>query len=187
MKVLIIPEDPTYDQYILKPVVSRAVEEAGLTGRIEVLTDPHLRGSSDALDPAVISSVIDENPMIDLFVLCVDRDCNRDGNTAKAAAIEATHTGRLIACVAKEEIEVWMLAIHRPIAGSRWSDIAAECDAKERFGDPFLRSQGWHDQVGGGRKRAMRDLGASFAQLLGVCGEVSDLRSALVAWRTTQT
>ena len=44
MRVLIIPEDPTLDQHVVKPVVQRIFSDLGRTARVDVLTDPHRQG-----------------------------------------------------------------------------------------------------------------------------------------------
>ncbi len=44
MKILVVPEDPTHDQYILKPIVERIFKDLDTGARIEVLKDPHLGG-----------------------------------------------------------------------------------------------------------------------------------------------
>ena len=50
MKVLIIPEDFTYDQYILKPIVTALLKNIGkYKAIIEVCQKPLLRGIDQAL------------------------------------------------------------------------------------------------------------------------------------------
>lgn len=69
MKVLVIPEDPMLDQYILKPVVERLFTDLGLAVRISVLWNPRLRGVNQALDSSVVRDIVDTYSMIDLFLL----------------------------------------------------------------------------------------------------------------------
>ncbi|HLL84090.1 MAG TPA: hypothetical protein VK420_15610, partial [Longimicrobium sp.] len=128
-----------------------------------------------------LQEIVSENPMVDLFLLMVDRDCNRMRNVEKAAAREAEHPRRLLACLAIEEVEVWMLALHRERLGAGWSEVRAECDPKERHAEPFLRDQGWLTQVGRGRKRAMRELPTRWSSLLSLCPELAELRDRLGA------
>lgn len=63
MKVLVIPEDPKLDQYILKPVVARIFADLGKSPRIEVLSNPRLRGVAEALDGSVLADVVATFPM----------------------------------------------------------------------------------------------------------------------------
>lgn len=142
MKILIIPEDPTLDQHILRPIVERICSDHGIKARVEVLRDPHLRGVSQALDRDIVAGIVRDNPMEDLFILMVDRDCDRLGNTTKAATRVEEHPGRVLACLACEEVEVWMLALHRKQIGVPWTTVRGECDPKERFADPFIASRG---------------------------------------------
>jgi hypothetical protein len=48
-RVLVIPEDPTYNGYILKPLVERMLAEAGKpNARVTLLTNPKLGGYARA-------------------------------------------------------------------------------------------------------------------------------------------
>ena len=48
-RVLIIPEDPTYNGYILKPIIERMFGELGKpAAHVVVLTNPRLRGYTQA-------------------------------------------------------------------------------------------------------------------------------------------
>lgn len=180
MDVLIIPEDPTYDQYILKPVVERIFADLGKRAKVEVLRDPHLSGASQALDRATVTGIIEHNPMVDLFVLIVDRDCDREGNVAKAGTRASDHPEKLVACVAVEEVEVWMLyllrdELHEHLESS-FGDARAECDPKELFVEPLLDKLMWRTKVGSGRKHAMRRLGQHWSGLLRACHEIGELK-----------
>ena len=91
MRVLAIPEDFRKDQYILQPILSALLEAAGKPkARVRVCTDPLLGGISQALRWERIVEILDRyRGMVDLFVLCVDRDGNQivlHGVTLGAAA-----------------------------------------------------------------------------------------------------
>jgi hypothetical protein len=186
MKVLVIPEDPTLDQHILRPVVERIFADLRTKARIEVLTEPHLRGIGQALDQQIIADIIADNRMINLFILAIDRDCDRFGNEAKALARVADHPTRLIACLAHQEVEVWPMALHRDALGASWQEVREHCDPKERFWDPFVAKKGWIDQLGHGRKRAMRDLSGNWRGLLTVCPEIAELKDKIADWLRTR-
>lgn len=106
MRVLIIPEDPTLDQYVLKPIVERIFGDLGKKARVDVLRDPHITGASQALDKDFIAEIVVDNPMIDLFLLMVDRDCDRMTHQAKVDARQGEHPQKLIGALAWQEVEV---------------------------------------------------------------------------------
>lgn len=175
MKVLIIPEDQTQDGFIAKPVIAAIFDELGIHARVEVLPEPRLRGSSDALDGDLLREIVDANRMVDLFILVVDLDCDRMNHSTKAAEREREHPGKLFACLAQQELEVWMLALHREKLRVSWSDVRSECDPKERWAEPLLKELG-SKGPGGGRKRAMDALKGNIRSLLSLCGELQALK-----------
>lgn len=178
MKVLVIPEDQTLDTYIVQPIVEALLRDAGIPGRADVLPEPRLRGADDALDKELLNRIVTDNPMIDVFVLVVDRDCDRQHNERRAREREAEHRGKLIACVAKEEVEVWMLALHKDAIAAPWQQIRDECDPKEMFAEPLLRDLG-SSGPGRGRKRAMKALSGRIRSLLTLCPELASLQRQL--------
>lgn len=188
MRVMVIPEDPTLDRHILQPIVEHLFDDLGRKVQVDVLLDPHLRGIDEALNPEVVTGIIsDREAMFDLFLLLVDRDCN-DGrkrgrnNVEMAKQREAENGGRLLACLAIEEVEVWMLALHRDELEARWSDVREDCDPKERYADVLLKEKGWLSTVGKGRKKAMEGLGSKWQGLLQVCPELADLKQRIATW-----
>lgn len=181
MKVLVIPEDPTLDQYILKPVVNRLFADLGRTARIDILSNPRLRGVDQALSQAILASIAETFRMIDLFLVLVDRD-GVQGRTAIARAREGEHPETLFVCLAVEELEIWMLALHRETLRFPWNEIRSEKSLKERFSQPFLRDRAPKLDAGGGRAWAMRELGAGWRGLLQVCPELLDLREQIRGW-----
>ncbi len=182
MRVLIIPEDQALDQYILRPVVEAMLRDAEIPGRVDVLPEPRLRGTGMALDAGVIAAIVAQNPMVELFLLIVDRDCDRDGNKAQAAAREAEHQGRLLACVAWQEVEVWMLALHAERLSAPWRVVREHCDPKEEWADPLLDALG-RGGPGRGRKHAMRALAGNWRSLRQRCPELQALQEAVRAFR----
>lgn len=175
MKVLVIPEDPMLDQYILKPVVERLFADLGRAVRVNVLWNPRLRSVNQALDSPVVRDIVGIYSMIDLFLLIVDRDAD-EHRAERARMRETEHPGRLLACLAVEEVEVWMLALHRDLLPSPWAEIRRERDPKERFAHPFLAAYAPKLDAGQGRKWAMRNLSARWKGLLDVCPEIAELK-----------
>ena len=185
MKVLLILEDQTHDQYIIKPVVEALFADLKLPARISVLPEPRLRGYSQALDPEMIRSIVHDNPMEDLFLLVVDRDCDRNHAETKTAAIQEEHATKLICCLAIQEIEVWMLALHADSLDAPLSEIRQHCDPKERWAEPLLARLGT-DGPGAGRKKAMRALQGQWRSLRDRCDELKSLQDQVESWRRTR-
>lgn len=183
MKLLIIPEDQTQDGFIAQPILEAMLADLGIRGSVGVLPEPRLRGAGDALDQETVRTIIRDNPMVDLFVLVVDRDCNRKGHVEKAAAREAEHPGKLLACVALQELEVWLLALHRDRLADSWAQIRADCDPKERWAEPLLQEIGAVGP-GGGRKKAMRALRGELRGLLARCEELAELKNRISELRS---
>ena len=89
MKVLVIPEDFRKDQYLLRPIIAAMLAQLGKQrAKVVVLTDPLLGGVERALNVSEIKSVIDRyQGMVDLFLLCVDRD-GMEGRRSQLDRIE---------------------------------------------------------------------------------------------------
>jgi hypothetical protein len=181
VKVMVIPEDPTRDQYILKPVVERMFLDLGRNARVQVLSNPRIRGVAQALDAATVARVVAMYPTMDLFCVMVDRD-GEPARSIEAGMREAEHPDRLMVCLAVEEVEVWMLAMHHDRLVAPWQDIRSERDPKERFAEPFLAAHAPKQSLGGGRVWAMRDLGSKWRGVLTVCPELEELKQRLGAW-----
>ena len=89
---MVVPEDPTIDQYVLKPIVERLFTDLGTTPRVQVLSNPRLHGVSQALDASILADIVETNRMIDVFLVLVDRD----GDDIRAAGRGIRGTGSLL-------------------------------------------------------------------------------------------
>ncbi|MEX0717372.1 MAG: hypothetical protein WD066_12330 [Planctomycetaceae bacterium] len=185
MKVLVIPENPTLDQHVLKPVVERIFEDLRRSVRVKILTDPHLNGVTEALDPRMVEHITRTYAMTDLFLLIVDRDCietrihQLQQREHESAAIGKT----LIGCLAIEELEAWPLAVHWSRKSKvKWQDVRANCHPKEAYFEPLVEEQGWAASAGRGRKAAMRELSGSWKRLQSRCPEIRELTGRIGEW-----
>jgi hypothetical protein len=68
VKILVIPEDPILDQYVLKPLVEGIFSDLGRTARVHVLTNPRLRGVDQALHSGTLADIVATYSMHDLFL-----------------------------------------------------------------------------------------------------------------------
>ena len=155
MNILIIPEDFRKDQYMLKPLFSQLVRSFGRPSiRILVCHDPLLGGFGEALKTERIEEILEKyEGMIDIFVLCVDRDGNA-GRRRRLNQLESEF-GNGVAFLAEnawEEIETWVLAGLQLPSDWRWVDVRAEVQVKETYFEPLADERGLSGPPDGGRK-----------------------------------
>ena len=155
MNVLIIPEDFRKDQYMLRPLFSRLVRSFGRASvHILICRDPLLGGVSEALKSERIQEIFEKYVgMIDVFILCVDRDGNV-GRRQRLDQLEAEfgHSLPFLAENAWEEIETWVLAGLDLPADWRWADVRTEVHIKETYFEPLADQRGVSESPDGGRQ-----------------------------------
>lgn len=154
MKVLIIPEDFRNDEFVLKPLFTRLFASFNkANAKVTVCKEPLLQGVSEALKEDRLREIIERYPMIDIFVLCVDRDGipTRQDRLTQLEGIFRT-TRPFLAVNAWEELETWVLAGLELPKDWVWADIRREISVKERYFEPLARQFKVSDGPGGGRK-----------------------------------
>jgi hypothetical protein len=153
MNVLIIPEDFRGDQYLLKPIFERLFADLGRPQTVRVCQNPRLHGVQEALNMERLREIVAMYPMVDIFILCVDRDGER-GRRTRLDNIEKQFGPPqiIVAENAWEEIETWALAGLDLPSDWVWSMVRAEVSVKERFFVPLARRLGVADGPGGGRR-----------------------------------
>lgn len=179
---MIIPEDPTNDRYILAPIVTAIVDELGRRGTVQVLSNPRLRGFKSAI--AAVPEVLRRYPTYDMFLLLLDRDGDehRADRMEHVQAANSSTQRPVIACLAHEEVETWLLGAQwtrcRELFPTwAWGEVRAERDVKERFFRPFFAQARNPRLPGEGRAQLIRD--GSHAGLLQRCPELADLRERM--------
>lgn len=186
--VLIIPEDFRLDRYILQPLMQALMSNSGRpNAKVRVLTNPLLGGIDQALKLDNLLSIVDQYPVVDLFVLIVDRD----GRPERRQILDArevevgTHlsSGRLfLAQEACQEVEVWALASQELLPAWRWNDIRNEPHPKEKYYDPYVAKRSIAHRIGGGRREIGREIIRQYGRIRSRCPEVKDLESRVTAW-----
>ena len=167
MRVLIIPEDDRKDQYILNPIFSQLLRSLGKPRtRIRVCQDPRLGGIVEAMKLDRISEIVERyKGMMDIFILCVDRD-GEEGRRQRLDQMEAEFgdVRVFLAENAWEELETWILAGLDLSTNWNWRTVRAEVQVKETYFEPLVAQRGLSDAPGGGREplaeEASRRIGA---------------------------
>ena len=163
MKLLVIPEDVTNDQYILKPLFEKLLKSIGKPHARVRICEERLGGIGEATKSERIRKIVDRyDGMIDVLILCVDRDGD-PGRRQRLDQIEEEFSEdgrRFLAENAWEELETWVLAGLDLPADWRWADIRSEVHVKERYFNELAKDRSVADGPGNGRK----DLGEEAAR-----------------------
>lgn len=176
--VLVIPEDPTKDGAILKPLVEKMMAELGRPqATVEVCRDPSFGGISQCLDVARLKSeVVEVYAMVNLFLLIVDRD-GQAGRAQSLASVETKLRAELgagqqfFAENAWQEVEVFILAGHDLPKEWSWADIRADADVKNTYFAEFARAKKTGDQPHEGRKKLMAEAIKNWTRIKSRCRE----------------
>lgn len=154
---------------------------------IQVCTRPLLRGVSQALDKDRLAEIFEEyQGMVDLFLLCVDRDCEtgrRAGLDERESWARETHQRVLIAENAWQELEVWVLAGLDLPQDWVWTAVRAECDPKEVYFAPVAAQRDMVDTPGAGRKLLAAEAARRYPRIKQLCPEdIAVLETRLRDW-----
>jgi hypothetical protein len=176
--VLVISEDYSKDQHILRPLVSRLLRECNKpNAKVRLWANLAIRGFESVRDE--IPTIIRDFPQMHLFLFLPDCDGKRQGRADLFANLEAEHGFRLICCAAVEEVEAWLLAGHLDKLPSLWPAVRADTSVKERFFLPFLREHGDSRRPGGGREELMQQTLTNLRGLLERCPELARLQERI--------
>jgi len=177
LKVLVIPEDPTYNGAILQPLVERMLGEIGKQqARVRVLTDPKLGGIAQAR-----RAIRDELPgryrHVPLWLFFPDADETGDVSALEG---ELRQMGiMLFGCAARPEVEAWLLAGHRDQLDIPWSRVREHPRLKEEVFTPFIKAHGNPRLPDEGRGVLMEKTLRQYRGLLSCCPELQDLERRL--------
>ncbi len=176
-RVLVIPEDPTYNGYILQPIVERMLAELGKpNAQVKILTNPKLNGYAHAVS-AIRGDLVERYRHVPLWLFLPDGDRAKGlGSLERELAGKGVH---LLCCAAQPEVEAWLLAGHREDLPISWADVRQHPRLKEDVFEPFLKRFGDSRSVGEGRERLTRETLANYRGLLHLCPELAELEDHL--------
>lgn len=179
-RVIVIPEDPTHNGYLLCPLVEKLLEVCGKPhAKVSVLTSPRLQGYEHAKRYLQEEAYVTYRH-VDLVLFLPDAD-GKD-RSAELANLEVVTQGNglpLLCCAAVEEVETWLLAGHTEKLPQSWSAIRGDISVKENIFQPFLAQHGNPDAAGNGRKELMEEGLSGFQGILQRCPELDLLRKRI--------
>lgn len=178
-RVVVIPEDPTYNGYILKPLVERILAECGKKkAKVMVLTNPKADGYEHA--KILLGEVFERYRHHDMMLFLPDADGkDRSGEFAHLEQKSRQAGVHLICCAAVQEVEVWLLAGHTDKLEPAWNEVRADVSVKENIFDPFLREHGDARRAGGGRDLLIQETLTNYGGLLDRCPELRVLQESV--------
>jgi hypothetical protein len=175
--VLVIAEDYSKDQHILRPLVSRLLRECGKpNAKVNLWANLAVRGFESVRDK--LAEIIGDFPQIRLFLFLPDRDGKPQSRADLFTRLESEHGPKLVCCAAVEEVEAWLLAGHLDKLAQPWPQVRADTSVKENVFAPFLREHG-NRRPGGGREELMQQTLTNLRGLLERCPELADLQTRI--------
>jgi hypothetical protein len=192
LNVLVVPENPTYNGAILKPLCERLLQECSKPrANIEVMANPRTNGYEDArrLFP---HTILDLYWLKHLVLFLPDSDGqDRSAEFARLEvefeqeAVAIVRPIRLICCAAVPELEAWLLAGHQDKWEQdwQWGAMRADRSIKENYFHRFLETHG-RDQFrypDGGRKQLMIEALRNFTGIKQRCPELQELENRIRA------
>ncbi len=180
--VLVVPEDPTHNGYILQPLVGRILTECGKpNARVQVLSNPRARGY-DHSKSLIENELLFRYRHMDLILFLPDADGQDKSVVLRALEARATQAGvKLICECAVQEVEVWLLAGHAHTLDQTWEAIRADVRVKETVFQPFLMRYGDSRRAGQGRDLLMQQTLQNYGGLLARCPELKMLQDRICA------
>jgi hypothetical protein len=181
--VVVIPEDFSKDQFILKPIIEAMMKQLGVPRpRVAVLQDPRLGGVAEALKWPRVEEILGARKYnTDLFIEVVDRDCNQnrrarlDGLEQQAQACLGAGRRTFLAHEAWEELEVWLLAGLDLPGEWAWAAVRAECNPKEVYFEQLAAQRGLGEALAGGRKLLGEQAARRYVRMTQLCDELKAL------------
>jgi hypothetical protein len=187
LKVAVVCEDHTLDQFVAIPVIAALLVAVGKpNAKVAAVTNPRVRGFENLIQHAC--PILGRYGAIsDVVIFIVDLDCGgkSGGRRTKAERLQRklsscdVYPDKAIVVGAVNEIEVWALWGMRRELSRRWSDVRAECHPKEIYFDPLLLA-GDRFTPDKGRKRLISlSLREGWDSLKQGCPELSRLEEAM--------
>ena len=177
--VLVIPEDPTLNGHILKPLTKTVVADAGRpSAKVTVLTNPKLGGYDQAVR-AVRSELAERYRHMDLWLFFPDADKASD-EAMRSLEEHVTARGvNLLCCIARPEVEIYACAAFRNEIREHWEDVRSHPRLKEEIFEPLLATHGDPRRAGGGRDRMAEASLENLPLLFQLCPELRTLRERI--------
>jgi hypothetical protein len=175
--VLVIPEDFTKDEHILKPLVQAVLRDAGKPKAVvTVCRNPNFQGLTECLNvDRLRDEVVNRYKMVNLFLLIVDADAKPGREQALAHVVkklECDLGDRLFLTeMARQEVEIFPIAGHILSDGWKWKEIRADGDVKNTYFTKLAERENVNSLPHQGRKKLMAAAMKNWSRICERCPE----------------
>ena len=176
--VLVIPEDPTLNGYILKPLVEAVAADADKpNAHVTILANPHLNGY-DTARAAISEGRLDgKYRHFNLWLFMPDADRAKKDSMDDLERQLDSRKIRLICCPAIPEVEIYACVAYRDEID--WQQARASRSMKEDFFEKLLAQHGAPKRPGGGRDLMIASSLKNRQKLYTSCPELKGLRDRI--------
>lgn len=181
-RVLVVPEDPTLDGYILKPLTEALLGDAGRPrARVKVLEKPRVKGYPDAARTIRGDELHASYAFYDLWLFIPDADRAKRDAMDHLEAVSRARGVSLLCCPAQPEVDIYACVTFRHELHMSWEEVRNHPRMREEVFEPLLKKHGHTRRPGGGRDlmitRSLRNL----PLLYRLCPETKRLRDRIAA------
>ena len=179
--VLVIPEDPVLNGYILKPLAEAIMENAGKpAAKVKVLDKPRVRGYDHAV--RVIRNELPQTyGFKDLWLFFPDVDKATCGAMRALEERVAKQEITLLCCAAQPEVEIYACVAFLDDIRCSWKEVRHHPQMKEDIFAPLLASHGDPRRPGAGRDMMINRSLENLPALFRLCPELRCLRNRIAA------
>lgn len=183
-RVLVIPEDPQQNGYILRPLLECVLRAAGKPqAKVQVLTSPRIQGYARAV-ATIRGDLVDRYRFHDAWVFVPDADVATDDAMNRLERDLKERGVNLLCCPAQPEAEIYACIAYRSEMPP-WQQARQHPRFKEQVFAPLLAAHGDVRAPGGGRMKMIERSLANPDLVFALCPELDRLRARLAALATS--
>lgn len=181
-KVLVVPEDPTLDGHILKPLAKALLGDAGRPrAKVKLLENPHVQGYDNAARTIRGDELHASYAFYDLWLFIPDADRAKRDAMDHLEADSGSRGVSLFCCPARPEVEIYACVPFRDELHMTWKEVRNHPRMREDVFDPLLAKHGDARRLGGGRDLMITSSLQNLPLLYRLCPETKRLRDRIAA------
>ena len=179
--VLVIPEDPEQNGYILRPLVRAIMQDVDRSAaKVKLLTSPRVQGYDQAMK-SLRGEDLEVYGFMDLWLFLPDADKANDDAMRAVETHVAAKGITLLCCAAQPEVEIYASAAFRNDIREPWEEVRHHPRMREEVFAPLLARHGDARRRSKGRDRMIERSLKNLPLLYRLCPELRHLRDRIAA------